>query len=142
MSDKRTTQRWSDEVHTDILCAMADSISFSPPQWTAIMDTLKGKGYTFTESALKQHIQKLKRKEGGTTSTSNTPVATPASKGGRKRKTDTPGPDAGTPTKKRGRKPAAKKEKSEDEDEQFETKVKLDDMDDDVQDGKDEDTEV
>lgn len=55
----------------------------------------------------RQHIQKLKRKEGGGATPAGTPAATPASKGGRKRKADTPGPDTGTPTKKRGRKPKA-----------------------------------
>ncbi|KXJ97002.1 hypothetical protein Micbo1qcDRAFT_199748 [Microdochium bolleyi] len=52
MADKRVVMKWTDEVHSDILIAMSDSISFSNQQWAAIMAALKEKDYTFSESAL------------------------------------------------------------------------------------------
>ncbi|KAJ1338125.1 high mobility group AT-hook protein 2 [Microdochium nivale] len=128
---------WNDKTRSDLLIAIMDNISPTDAEVDRIMAKVNEQGYIYNWSAAKQHIQKLKRKEGGgTASTASTPAATPSSKagGGRKRKTDATaagGADAPTPTKKsRGRKP--KKEKADD-DEDFEEKVKLDDMDEDVQ---------
>lgn len=53
MASKRAVQDWSDQVHTDILCVMADSINLTKPQWAATITALHAKGYTFSESALK-----------------------------------------------------------------------------------------
>lgn len=41
--------KWDESVHEDILGAVKDVIQ----DWNALMSTLHGMGYTFTESALK-----------------------------------------------------------------------------------------
>ncbi|KXJ97003.1 hypothetical protein Micbo1qcDRAFT_199750 [Microdochium bolleyi] len=132
---------WSDKTRSDLLIAIMENTSPSEDEVTRIMAKVQEQGYVYNWSAAKQHIQKLKRKENGgaSTGTGGTPAATPTSKatgGGRKRKTDAlaaGGVDAETPTKKRGRKP--KKEKNED-DEDFEVKVPLEDMDEEVANGE------
>ncbi|KAJ1338128.1 hypothetical protein MN608_00986 [Microdochium nivale] len=53
MADKRSYQKWTDETHSDILIALSDNINLTNEQWAAVMETLKQKGHTFTESALK-----------------------------------------------------------------------------------------
>lgn len=48
------SQKWDAATHEDILIAMLDALgSPSNTQWTAIMDVLREKGYTFTMGALR-----------------------------------------------------------------------------------------
>ncbi|KAI1170565.1 hypothetical protein F4777DRAFT_583760 [Nemania sp. FL0916] len=86
----RTLTKWDAKVHEDILVALSNTLELSGVQWDSVINTLHQDGYTFTKSALMQHLQKLKKKDGDSAPTTpksdKTPRkknATPAS--GRKR---------------------------------------------------------
>ncbi|EQL02149.1 hypothetical protein G6O67_001484 [Ophiocordyceps sinensis] len=89
----RQTMRWGPEVHEDILITLFQHINLASSDWAKVMDDLRDKGYTFTESALRQHVQKLRKGRdlsgvanaagGGGTPTKTTP----SKAGGRGRKT-------------------------------------------------------
>ncbi|RYP48593.1 hypothetical protein DL768_005548 [Monosporascus sp. mg162] len=68
---------WDDSVRSDILIAMVKVIKPTPDQWAQIMNVTREMNYEFTEQALRQHLQKLKRaqeKEGGSGSAPSTPA--------------------------------------------------------------------
>ncbi|KAI8634092.1 hypothetical protein F5Y19DRAFT_411930 [Xylariaceae sp. FL1651] len=67
---------WNDKCRSDLLCAVIDIAPPSTNEWNAIINQLKGKGYSYTYTAALQHLQKLKRKEGPGTAPASTP-ATP-----------------------------------------------------------------
>ncbi|KAI1196518.1 hypothetical protein F5X97DRAFT_344444 [Nemania serpens] len=86
---------WNDKARSDLLLSIYDIAPPTTQEWDAIIAQLQAKGYTYNASAAVQHLQKLKRKEGGdAASTPSTPTKpkggtpktkkTPAS--GRKRK--------------------------------------------------------
>ncbi|KAJ8112618.1 hypothetical protein ONZ43_g5352 [Nemania bipapillata] len=106
------TMKWNAKVHEDVLIAV--NVSQLPrADWDRIMVTLQGMGYTFTESALRQHLQKLKKKEGGTPSVPSTPTKP----GGVTKQKNTPG----STSKKRAHQLAVQ-QVDEDEDEKMELK--------------------
>ncbi|KAI2625549.1 hypothetical protein GGS21DRAFT_307147 [Xylaria nigripes] len=80
MSASRSVTSWGGKVHEDILIAMSGVIQPGRSDWDKIMHTLREMGYTFTESALKQHLQKLKRKENGGSSAPGSAPSTPSKK--------------------------------------------------------------
>ncbi|KAH8678000.1 hypothetical protein BX600DRAFT_545677 [Xylariales sp. PMI_506] len=82
--------RWDAGVHEDILVAMVDSINPTQDQYERIIAQLSQMGYTFSSSALKQHLMKLRKKDGGD-------GASPA-----KSAQGSPGRHGGTPSKKAG----------------------------------------
>lgn len=49
----RSTQKWTPEVHEDILLAYVKVSKLTPPQMGEVMTELTAKGYTFTDGALK-----------------------------------------------------------------------------------------
>ncbi|KAI9903295.1 hypothetical protein N3K66_002647 [Trichothecium roseum] len=53
--------KWDQQVHEDILIALFQHIKFGGAEISKIMEELRDKGYTFTESALRQHVQKLRK---------------------------------------------------------------------------------
>ncbi|KAG8669839.1 hypothetical protein FPOAC2_09180 [Fusarium poae] len=58
---KRQVMVWDANVHEDILISLFQHIKPSSDDWTNVMNDLQGKGYSFTESALRQHVQKLRK---------------------------------------------------------------------------------
>ncbi|KAF6820026.1 hypothetical protein CSOJ01_01094 [Colletotrichum sojae] len=98
-SMSRQTMKWTTEVDQHILVAMVKTFNPSSEQYDSVMSFLEPAGYGFTVSALKQHIQKLQRKEaaqandngeGPSTSAPVTPKKTPAKKAATPRKRKTP----------------------------------------------------
>ncbi|KAI1181918.1 hypothetical protein F5B17DRAFT_436197 [Nemania serpens] len=79
---------WNDKARSDLLQSIIDVAPPTSQQWEAIIAQLHAKGYTYNYSAALQHLQKLKRKDGGDAasnpSTPTKPKKTPA--GSRKRK--------------------------------------------------------
>ncbi|RYO93430.1 hypothetical protein DL766_000820 [Monosporascus sp. MC13-8B] len=68
---------WDDSVRSDIPSAMVKIIKPTPDQWAQIMAVTGEMNYKFTEQALRQHLQKLKRaheKERGSSSAPSTPA--------------------------------------------------------------------
>ncbi|KAI0116271.1 hypothetical protein GGR51DRAFT_312503 [Nemania sp. FL0031] len=113
------TTRWDQKVHEDVLIAV--NVSQLPrADWDRIMTTLHGMGYTFTESALRQHLQKLKREGPAGPAGPAVPSTPPpkAGKGGMKKSTP-------ASSQKRGRKPTVAANVDEDEDEKILKKPKL-----------------
>ncbi|KAL7624397.1 hypothetical protein AAE478_005961 [Parahypoxylon ruwenzoriense] len=55
--------RWGSDLYLDIARATWEAARLSSEQVDRIMDKLREKGHTFTREALRQHFQKLKRKE-------------------------------------------------------------------------------
>ncbi|KAK3946302.1 hypothetical protein QBC46DRAFT_444446 [Diplogelasinospora grovesii] len=52
MSTKRVQQKWDNEIHEAILVEMVDRLRPTKSDWDAIIENLRGKGFTFTASAL------------------------------------------------------------------------------------------
>ncbi|CAJ2510971.1 Uu.00g065960.m01.CDS01 [Anthostomella pinea] len=80
---------WSEETHHDILMATFAVMKPTGAQWKLITEQLHGLGYGFSANALKQHLQKLKRKEKGGTpkkATASAPAKGGAAPAARKRK--------------------------------------------------------
>ncbi|UNI20057.1 hypothetical protein JDV02_006184 [Purpureocillium takamizusanense] len=90
----RQVQRWNPTVHEDILIAIFQHVNLSTVNWSSIMNDMRGKGYTFTEGALRQHVQKLRKNrdmsalEGAAEDNGATPTKPAAAnkRGGRGRK--------------------------------------------------------
>ncbi|GJN74363.1 hypothetical protein PLICBS_008454 [Purpureocillium lilacinum] len=57
----RQIQKWDPAVHEDILIAIFQHVNLSTVDWSSIMGDMRSKGYTFTEGALRQHVQKLRK---------------------------------------------------------------------------------
>ncbi|KAJ0304107.1 hypothetical protein COL516b_005997 [Colletotrichum fioriniae] len=116
----RSMIRWTAEIDQQILVAMVKTMVPSTDQYSLVIDELHALGHTMTVSALKQHIQKLQRKElpagdGGEGEASAS--ATPKKAG---KKAATP-KKSGTPATPRKRKtPAKSKAKVEEADEEDE----------------------
>lgn len=53
MSASRKLQNWCAQTHEDILLAFVEHTKPAPGDWAQVMAYLHGRGYTFTESALK-----------------------------------------------------------------------------------------
>lgn len=51
-----STMVWSDNVHTDVLISIVDTLKISPPQWEEIIKATKDMGYTFSVSALRYDL--------------------------------------------------------------------------------------
>lgn len=49
----RQTMRWGPEVHQDILITLFQHASLTANDWSKVMEDLRAKGYTFSESALR-----------------------------------------------------------------------------------------
>ncbi|KAJ8132779.1 hypothetical protein O1611_g847 [Lasiodiplodia mahajangana] len=95
--------RWDQKVHEDVLIAV--NVSQLPrADWDRIMATLHGMGYTFSESALRQHLQKLKKKDAGAPAA----PATPPSKAAKQKAAPASG-------RKRGRKPNVDRDDDDDD---------------------------
>jgi len=52
MGGRRTLQIWDAETHEAILLALIEHIRPTGNDWSAVVSSLRGKGYTFTEGAL------------------------------------------------------------------------------------------
>lgn len=52
MSSRRTLQNWDAETHEAVLLAMIEFMKPTASNWTAIVGSLRSKGYTFSEGAL------------------------------------------------------------------------------------------
>ncbi|KAI0406950.1 HET-domain-containing protein [Xylaria palmicola] len=113
--------KWDPKAHEDILVAINAVIQPAQADWERVMANLHDKGYTFTESALKQHLQKLKN---GSTpaNTPKKPASAAASKG-----TPTKGKRASaTPTKRRKAHNVDEDDDEDDKDQKDLKKIKLD----------------
>jgi hypothetical protein len=53
MAASRKLQNWCPQTHEDILLAIVEHMKLAPEDWAQVMANLHGRGYTFTESALK-----------------------------------------------------------------------------------------
>lgn len=53
MAGSRKLQNWCPQTHEDILIAVVDHVKMAPGDWAGVMANLHGRGYTFTENALK-----------------------------------------------------------------------------------------
>ncbi|GKT57032.1 hypothetical protein ColTof4_11184 [Colletotrichum tofieldiae] len=83
---------WDDRARSDLLVAFLTATKPSKEDWDRALAVVHGNGYTYTASAVMQHIQKLQRKEqtaGDSGEGSSTPVkkATKKTTTPRKRKT-------------------------------------------------------
>ncbi|KAK0706568.1 hypothetical protein B0T26DRAFT_727145 [Lasiosphaeria miniovina] len=113
----RQLMNWHAEVHTDLLMAFVAHFRPSPDDYTAITAAVSDK-YQFSRGALMQHLQKLRRKEGGAAAggAESAPSASGTPKTPRKRSaTNTP---AKTSAKRK-----AKKQDSEEDDDEFDNKT-------------------
>lgn len=55
----RNVQKWTEKTHEDILIEIFQSVTLSPADLQKMMDGLKAKGYTFSESALRYALFRL-----------------------------------------------------------------------------------
>ncbi|KAL6860284.1 hypothetical protein ACO1O0_004311 [Amphichorda felina] len=120
----RNTQKWDQKTHEDILIEIFTNMTIPTAEIQKIIAKLREKGYTFSESALRQHIQKLRKNRditginnaaGGNSTDTGTPAkATP-------KKTATPRKRA-TPKKAKGKAVAASDDEEANND--FENLVK------------------
>nr|CAE55933.1 putative protein [Neurospora crassa] len=114
MSSQRSAQRnltrWDQKTHEDIMLAMFEHFRPTAADMKEIVELLHvQKGHTFTDGALLQHLQKLRRKEGvsaAVASDSGANTSTPTK--GRKRAAPGSGVKK-TPGTGRGKKAAAAK---------------------------------
>lgn len=53
---KRQVMIWDANVHEDILISLFQHIKPSSDDWSNVMSDLQGKGYSFTESALRYEV--------------------------------------------------------------------------------------
>ncbi|KAI0809439.1 HET-domain-containing protein [Xylaria sp. FL0064] len=105
---------WNDKTRSDLLQAIIDVAPPTAQQWDAISVQLRAKDYTYNYSAALQHLQKLKRKEAGSSGGASSVPATP------KKNKSTPS-KAKTPTSG-NRKRQAALDRDEEEDELFSKK--------------------
>ncbi|KAJ4197495.1 hypothetical protein NW755_000193 [Fusarium falciforme] len=96
---KRQTMQWDANVHEDILICMFQHLKLSNEDWTSVMAELQKLGYTFTESALRQHVQKLRKNRD--TNATNALTAIQAAGAGSATTTTTPRKKATTTPRKR-----------------------------------------
>ncbi|KAM7183460.1 hypothetical protein V8F33_013570 [Rhypophila sp. PSN 637] len=105
---------WDHDAHLALLQAVMAKAPPTQSEWDQILEEVGRKGYVYTSGAAMQHLQKLRRKEGGAASavnSGNDEAATP-NKGGRKR-----GPTAGVKKDKTPKHKSAKIAKNEDDSE-------------------------
>ncbi|KAK5997103.1 hypothetical protein PT974_02455 [Cladobotryum mycophilum] len=57
----RQLMKWDPKVHEDVLVAMFPHLTLAPEAWEKVMSELQQMGYAFTENALRQHVQKLRK---------------------------------------------------------------------------------
>ncbi|KAK3304404.1 uncharacterized protein B0T15DRAFT_494867 [Chaetomium strumarium] len=84
---------WDHHADHDLLTAMMQELQPSQEQLRGVMNRMHGFGYTCTVKAITQHLQKLRRKEGGPGPAAgkddgagpSTPKSTPKTPGGRKK---------------------------------------------------------
>ncbi|KAK3953901.1 hypothetical protein QBC32DRAFT_396760 [Pseudoneurospora amorphoporcata] len=106
MSAQRSLTRWDQKTHEDIMLAMFEHFRPTASDMKDIVGLLSPKGHTFTDSALLQHLQKLRRKEGSSAAAGSDSGATSTPS---KRKRAAPGSGVKkTPGTGRGKKAAAK----------------------------------
>ncbi|PHH70004.1 hypothetical protein CDD80_6320 [Ophiocordyceps camponoti-rufipedis] len=74
----RQVMRWTPEVHEDILLAIFQHLTLSAADFESIVADLRERGYSFTESALRQHVQKLRRNRDAGGKATGTPTKAPA----------------------------------------------------------------
>ncbi|KAI1020742.1 hypothetical protein LB504_012001 [Fusarium proliferatum] len=123
---KRQVMQWDANVHEDILISLFQHIKPSAEDWSNVMGDLQQKGYTFTEGALRQHVQKL-RKNRDTTAIQNSGGSENGTP--RKRAPGTKTPSKRTPSKRKATKSASVVDEDEDlEDEKMQLKMETDDM--------------
>ncbi|KAH7272116.1 hypothetical protein B0J15DRAFT_521082 [Fusarium solani] len=120
---RRQTMQWDANVHEDILICMFQHLKLSNEDWTSVMAELQKLGYTFTESALRQHVQKLRKNRD--TNASNALSAIQAAGAGSA--TTTPRKKATTTPRKRKNAKNTPAEEDDAEDEKMKLKQENDD---------------
>ncbi|KAL2018652.1 hypothetical protein VTK56DRAFT_555 [Thermocarpiscus australiensis] len=137
MERHRAEAKWTDKAHFALLLALTDALLAKGPLVSnkdVIMAALEERGLTFTWEAVRQHLQKLRRKEGAgpagaaaagsdSAGPSGSATATPKTPKtpGRKKTTVKKEPGSSTPSK---RKSAATVNIDSDSDEDVKPKVK------------------
>ncbi|KAM0516689.1 hypothetical protein ACHAPE_005323 [Trichoderma viride] len=116
MSASRQLMKWSPQVHQDILIATFCNLSLSSEQWAKVMADLSKMGYTFSENALRQHVQKLRKAR----DTNGIVTAADPSAAGTSKASATPRKAAATPRK---RKTPIKEIEEDDEDDDVKLKL-------------------
>ncbi|KAH8907220.1 hypothetical protein BR93DRAFT_686638 [Coniochaeta sp. PMI_546] len=105
MADQRMT--WGHEADKDLLGCMTDELVPTQPQLRGVLERMHSLGHTCTLKAITQHLQKLRKKEGGDGAASSavtTPKPAAALKTPRKRAPAKPKNGAKTPATKGKRK--------------------------------------
>ncbi|KAK3683718.1 hypothetical protein B0T22DRAFT_443728 [Podospora appendiculata] len=90
----RVLQTWGAETHEAIMFVMIEHLRPSAKQWREMVQILNDRGHTFTEGALQQHLQKLRRKEGANS---------PKPAGAKKAAAGVKKSGTGTPRKRKGK---------------------------------------
>ncbi|KAM7222045.1 hypothetical protein V8F06_002550 [Rhypophila decipiens] len=103
---------WTTEAYKDVLMALNNHFCPNAADCRAIIGELRSKGWSYSDNALLQHLQKLRRKEGGAANgvnSGNDEAATPNKKGKR-------GPAAGAKKEKTPKRKPTKNAAPKDED--------------------------
>lgn len=70
-SPKSTNTKWNEEAHRALIGTLLDVMDSSDTKWRAHLDlmveNMAGRGQQFSREGIRQHLQKLKRKEGAGT---------------------------------------------------------------------------
>ncbi|KAF2967152.1 hypothetical protein GQX73_g6457 [Xylaria multiplex] len=98
---------WNDRARSDLLQAIIDVAPPNAKEWEAIIALLRPKGYTYGYNAALQHLQKLKKKDGGEAGNTSAPTTPnkpkPGGKktpNGKKRKANAQNPEGDDDEKK------------------------------------------
>ncbi|KAJ5002312.1 hypothetical protein K4K48_000281 [Colletotrichum sp. SAR 10_66] len=108
----RHYQKWTPEIDQQILAAMVKVMIPTAEQYNAIMEELEPCGYGFTAITMKQHLQKLQKKEATVAADNGEGNGASAASTPKAKKTATP----------RKRKTPSKKAKTEEDDDEEEEK--------------------
>ncbi|KAI0428998.1 hypothetical protein F5Y09DRAFT_271553 [Xylaria sp. FL1042] len=112
---------WNDKTRSDLLQAIIDVAPPNAQQWDEISVQLRAKGYTYNYSAALQHLQKLKKKEGGNSSAPSGTPSVPATP----KKAKPAAAKAKTPTPRNRKRQAAHALDNDEDEDEFLAKKKL-----------------
>ncbi|OIW27457.1 hypothetical protein CONLIGDRAFT_431300 [Coniochaeta ligniaria NRRL 30616] len=96
MADQRMT--WDHDADKDLLGCMTDELVPTQPQLRGVMERMHSLGHTCTLKAITQHLQKLRKKEGGDGATAGATTPKPAATPKTPRKRAPPKPRNGSKT--------------------------------------------
>ncbi|KAK3387015.1 hypothetical protein B0H63DRAFT_145684 [Podospora didyma] len=122
MAGQGDRMTWDHHADHDLLTAITQELQPSQEQLRQVMARMHGFGYTCTVKAITQHLQKLRRKEGGPAANNGegaAGAASPAPKTPRKKVTTSA---KSTPASSGRKRKAPKKEEDEDDEEQTPSK--------------------